>query len=553
MASQAIALTLSIGGALNSSATRAFSGAGRLFDGVGRRVEKLQDTQADLRKELARVRREQRKAFDPADVENYRKEVERLEGELKRTGRELDTLSRNRERAFGRARRFGGIAAAGAGLGLGIGAAAFGIQQQQTERAREVQRAGLTSGLGTGAVQNIANFGVASGVLDEQNAVERAADVGRELRNRLGEAATEGQGATFDALQRTGLDAAELLTELEQDSVATILKIGTAIEDAFGASAQFGFEEVFGGAEAEYVAGILSLTEAERELTQQRADRRAFFTDEEISTLTDADNAMRALRGAGADLGKTLATSLAPVIQSIAEAITPIITGITEWAKENPALAKTVALVAGGILAAVTAIAAITAAVFAFQAVWVAFNILFAATPIGFIIIGIVAAVALLVGIGYVLYRNWDTIMAFLGDAWQGFLGIFTGVIDALKAAWNGYVGLIFDGVRSIISFFDPLFRAISFLSDAFAAIGIGEGIDISADSLNRELDAIERRITFDATPRAGSAGSASADAQPAVSETNVTVNVNAPTQEELPDLTANAISQELALAGRNR
>lgn len=68
------------------------------------------------------------------------------------------------------------------------------------------------------------------------------------------------------------------------------------------------------------------------------------------------------------------------------------------------------------------------------------FNMLRAAslimfTPPGGLIIAAIAAVAAL---AYVVYQNWDSIKAFLIGIWDAVKSAATGFIDGLRAAWNG-------------------------------------------------------------------------------------------------------------------
>lgn len=68
------------------------------------------------------------------------------------------------------------------------------------------------------------------------------------------------------------------------------------------------------------------------------------------------------------------------------------------------------------------------------------FNLLRAAslimfTPPGGLIIAAIAAVAAL---AYVVYQNWDSIKAFLIGIWDAVSAAATGFIDGLRAAWNG-------------------------------------------------------------------------------------------------------------------
>jgi hypothetical protein len=82
----------------------------------------------------------------------------------------------------------------------------------------------------------------------------------------------------------------------------------------------------------------------------------------------------------------------------------------------------------------------------------------FITSPIGLVIL----AVGALIAIGVLLYKNWDTISQFMVGTWQNYImpffsgvgewfgGIWTGMVDGFKLAWNGitsWFGSLWDGI----------------------------------------------------------------------------------------------------------
>lgn len=66
-----------------------------------------------------------------------------------------------------------------------------------------------------------------------------------------------------------------------------------------------------------------------------------------------------------------------------------------------------------------------------------AWNAAMAANPVGLVVLGIAA----LIGIGYLLYDNWDTLTSFMGSAWEGACSLVSssweGVLSFLSAGWE--------------------------------------------------------------------------------------------------------------------
>jgi predicted nuclease with TOPRIM domain len=78
-----------------------------------------------------------------------------------------------------------------------------------------------------------------------------------------------------------------------------------------------------------------------------------------------------------------LGESLAPAVQGLYDAVTPLIKSFTSWAQQNPELARTMFLVVAGAIAMTGAVTTLTIAVIAFHA---------ALGPVGWALVGISAA-----------------------------------------------------------------------------------------------------------------------------------------------------------------
>ncbi len=83
--------------------------------------------------------------------------------------------------------------------------------------------------------------------------------------------------------------------------------------------------------------------------------------------------------------------------------------------------------------------------------------------PAGLIIAGIAAVAAL----AYVVYKNWDSIKAFLAGVWDGIKALATGFIDGIKSIWSGLADILkapFELAKKAIDFIlDGLMKAIEY------------------------------------------------------------------------------------------
>lgn len=138
-------------------------------------------------------------------------------------------------------------------------------------------------------------------------------------------------------------------------------------------------------------------------------------------------------------------------LAKLAETIQPMLTQITEiavqvltWFNNLSPSAKILIVAILGIVAAISPIAGIISAISAASA----------ASPVTWIVLGIVAAVATLVAIGVVLYKNWDEIKAKLKD-----------VFEKIKAAADEAFAPIIDWISGVI---EKAKKAVEWLKDLF-------------------------------------------------------------------------------------
>lgn len=132
---------------------------------------------------------------------------------------------------------------------------------------------------------------------------------------------------------------------------------------------------------------------------------------------------------------KELQRQFEGVAMQIGEQLLPIIEPVSQWLSDNPGLATGLA-VALGVLAVALGVAAV--------AVWAMNSALFA-SPITWIILGIVAVVAAIV----LLWQNWDSVTAWISDVWGSFTDWLGETWDKIAAfftdTYDKYIKPVFD------------------------------------------------------------------------------------------------------------
>jgi phage-related protein len=143
------------------------------------------------------------------------------------------------------------------------------------------------------------------------------------------------------------------------------------------------------------------------------------------------------------------------------ESLMPYIEGFADWATNNSGTLTVIAGVIGVLAAAVIAVnvaMAVWSAVAAIATgVTTAFGI--AMTVLTSPIFLIVAAIAAVIAIGVLLYKNWDTIKGWLSTAWNAIKSTATSVWNSIKgffvSAWNSIKSKaveIFNGLKTAVT-----------------------------------------------------------------------------------------------------
>ncbi|HLP97652.1 MAG TPA: hypothetical protein VK149_04325 [Sideroxyarcus sp.] len=159
------------------------------------------------------------------------------------------------------------------------------------------------------------------------------------------------------------------------------------------------------------------------------------------------------------DAKQGIGTALLPVFQNIVSFlqtnVLPAVTAFSDWAQKNPTI---MGIIAGAIGFITLAVVGLTVATWAM-------NTALLANPITWIVIGIVAAIGLLVAAIIWMVNNWDAVVKFISDIfgpvikWLG--DMFTWlwenaikpVVDFVSAAWNWlYNTIILPVVQGIVA-----------------------------------------------------------------------------------------------------
>lgn len=339
-----------------------------------------------------------------------------------------------------------------------------------------------------------------------------------------GSAATDRQSAVFKSL---GFDATELAKRMQVDAKGAILDVvkafGQLPDYERGSAIRLLFGEEVAGSVVPLITNM-GLLERAFGLVAEQSSYAGAMTKEYQSVAKTTDAQMKIMGNRFAENAVIIGTVLLPEIISLMEAVTPAVREFATWAKANPELIRLIAAVAlglfglraaalvarmafstlaiaggvlrmalGSVLWAAGAAARgaallgrgvaaagrliLTGGVAAFRALGTAVTWLGRA----FLIAGrfmlanpIVAVIAAIAGLAYVIYANWDGIVAFfqekIGRVRAAFdEGLLNGVLKAL-AEFNPFT-LSLDGAIGLYTYLTSGWD-LSWLTDRLNAIG---------------------------------------------------------------------------------
>jgi len=509
---QRLNATITIGSVLEQSVKRNMgflkSGLSQVGDAI-KGVERRQ-------KELDRQRNVLRKQGQ--SVEHLDREYEKLE----RTLVDLRRAQERWNRAAAASRRVGstfsnmasGIGRNARQIAIGAtlaGGAIFGLANSTADLGDNVAKTADKLGIGLGALQELRyaaeRSGVATGTFD--GALEK-------MTKNIG-LALEGTGAQKDALDALGLSAGQLANQLPEEALASIADklqgVETQAEKAALANDLFGRSGI----------GLLNmLKDGSKGLTQLREDaRRTGYVlsdqaarDAEVfkDTLLDTQLVMAGLKNTvGSALMPVVTRSMRrigdalignradverwangfadgaeralPVIGEIASgigAIGSVVWSVTEGTADMIGGWENFGMVVGAVLASrtIVRVAKFGGAVFSLGRAMLS---LATASPIvvgairaigsALVMNPIGAAIAVIAGGAYLIYRNWESVAPWFKGLWGDAKGYFQGFGNFVGGVFTGDMERAEKGVRAMwdgtTSFFD---RTLSGIGAVFSA-----------------------------------------------------------------------------------
>ena len=307
---------------------------------------------------------------------------------------------------------------------------------------------GEVGGVASGEIAALGASMVGSGI---QSEVAATGIKNLILSLTAGESATKSQA---EALQRLGLDAKTVAQGMQDDAQGTILKVLSAIQSLDKVQQASVLSQLFGKESLSAIAPLLSNLDGVRENFEKVGDAAQYagsMEGEFSARSATTANSLKLMKNRMASAQVAIGNGLLPVVTPLTEIMGSLATGIGNVATNYPELTRGTLVAVGAFAAVYGAINVAKIAMMEYNAIkftylaitkstiaktiiastvskasaaatWLmtsaqwALNVAMSANPIGIVIAAIVA----LIGVGYVLYRNWDELSTFAAIMWEG-------------------------------------------------------------------------------------------------------------------------------------
>lgn len=266
--------------------------------------------------------------------------------------------------------------------------------------------------------------------------------------NSLADILKKLEGAGMDsseAMELVGVEAGPALAALMKQGTGELEKFTTKLENSKGAGKKMAktMQDNVGGS----FKGLMSAVEAVA----------LSFYDQWEPAIRAGTEVLRDLATWISDLSPTTVTLISAIGGMVAIA-GPLLWAIGSLGNALPGIVVGFKSVMGAIKIA--------------RVAFLAFNTTLFTTPIGWIILGIAAVVAAIV----LLWKNWDTVTAFLGECWEAIKGmataffepiaefiseIWSSIKDATMNIWNGIKDFLAEWGTTLLAILFPGFGLI--------------------------------------------------------------------------------------------
>jgi hypothetical protein len=313
--------------------------------------------------------------------------------------------------------------------------------------------------------------------------------------------------------KKFGVNIEQVLKNAKKKGVNPMEAALTELQRVTGGDA-FKLSQIFGDKEAKLA--LMSLMKYRKEYEKLKAEAggatAAGTVDQDYQrSLQTFQGTLNSFQNSAQRLGISVGTALLPPLTRMAEIITPLVEGISEWGAKNPGLMTTIVAIGGALAGLVIALPIIAGVVSAIGTIGAAIGAATAAIPalagIGTVLAiaggPITLIIAGIVGIGvaiYALVKNWGAVKQAGANVWTSIQSSAANAWSGMQASWGrftSWIGGVFNQALAVIRAWAPKVLSVMFpipaqIISLFTNRGIGQRIITSIiEGLNSKVGAL--------------------------------------------------------------
>lgn len=226
-------------------------------------------------------------------------------------------------------------------------------------------------------------------------------------------AAEKGTKKFRSAMAEIGLSTSAVQAGMQTDAMGTLLKVLDQVNKLPAAKRLGVLTELVGLEHSDTMAKLATNTGELRkqlELTNSEAAKGSMWREFQARQETTSAQ-LQLTKNRMVELSATIGGSLLPTINSMVQAVGPVVSSFAEWSKEHPVLMKGITTLGVGLVGLRIASLAFGYGLTFVRGAIIAVGRAMLMNPIG-------AAVAVIAGGAYLIYKNWEPISAWFKDTW---------------------------------------------------------------------------------------------------------------------------------------
>jgi hypothetical protein len=311
--------------------------------------------------------------------------------------------------------------------------------------------------------------------------------------------ATDGSKKSVSAFEQLGVSMADVRAGNTQ---AVLMQVADGFKSMTNPAQRAALtQQLFGRAAAKLTPLLYAGSDAIQEQLDMTEKYGATISGKTVAGVKSMAADQREMGIAMEGVKIQLGSALIPALASLSQILTSIV-GVMQPLIANATVMKAVLIV-------------LTVAVVAYKVAMIAAAIATtvfetAAAPVALVALGIVAAIAALIVVGYLLYKHWDELAALAGTVWSAIQSAASAALDWLAANWPLIVGILAGPIALAVALIATHWQTIingvntawttikSVISSVLSAISaaIASGFNAITSAITGAMSAIQSAVS---------------------------------------------------------